>query len=49
MVEYHDEAIFKKYLLRKKACAGTKDDGQGVMIISFQTRELGFGMALTIE
>ncbi len=50
-------SIFRRYLLRKKSmvlsgwniCAGTKDDGQRVMIISFQTRELGFGMALSKE
>jgi hypothetical protein len=53
----HDEAIFKQYLLTKKAWYGPdgisvlvpKDDGQGVMISAFQSRELGFGMALTKE
>ena len=51
----HDEAIFKQYLLTKKAWYGPdgisvlvpKDDGQGVMISAFQSRELGFGMVLT--
>jgi hypothetical protein len=51
----HDEAIFKQYLLTKKAWSGPngetvlvpKDDGQGVMISAFQSRELGFGMELT--
>ncbi len=51
----HDEAIFKQYLLTKKAWSGPngetvlvpKDDGQGVMINAFQARELGFCMELT--
>ncbi len=51
----HDEVVFKQYLLTKKAWSGPngetvlvpKDDGQGVMISAFQSRELGFGMELT--
>jgi hypothetical protein len=53
----HDEAIFKEYLLMKKAWYGPvgksllvpKDDGHGVMISAFQVRKLGFGMASTKE
>ncbi len=52
-----NKAFFKQYLLMKKAWYGpegisvlvAKDDGQGVMISAFQSRELGFGMALTKE
>ncbi len=53
----HNEAIFKQYLLTKKSWYGPdgmsvlvpKDDGQGVMISAFQSRELGFGVKLTQE
>jgi hypothetical protein len=53
----HDEAIFKQYLLTKKSWYGPdgisvlvpKDDGQGVMISAFQSRELGFGVKLNQE
>jgi hypothetical protein len=46
----HDECTFKQYTLTKKhwkAPNGTvillpKDDGQGVMISSFQSQEFGF-------
>ena len=47
----HDECIFKQYALTSKSWAapdGTtalvpKDDGQGVMVSAFQSREFGFG------
>ncbi len=42
----HNKAIFKQYLLTKLV---PKDDGQGVMISAFQSRELGFGVMLTQE
>ena len=53
----HDECIFKQYLVTHKSwCTKDgatvlvpKDDGQGVMISAFQSREFGFGMDLTIE
>jgi len=51
----HDECIFKQYLSTLYAWVGSngerglvpKDDGQGVMISAFQSREFGFGMQLT--
>jgi len=53
----HNKAIFKQYLLTKKSWYGPdgisvlvpKDDGQGVMISAFQSRELGFGVKLNQE
>ena len=53
----HDECIFKQYLLTKKAWmlpSGEtqlvpKEEGQGVMISAFQSREFGFGMPLMEE
>jgi hypothetical protein len=53
----HDECIFKQYLLTKKAWTlptgetqlVPKDEGQGVMISAFQSREFGFGMPLSEE
>jgi hypothetical protein len=53
----HDECIFKQYCLAKKhwvAPCGTrvlvpKDEGQGVMVSAFQSREFGFGLDLTPE
>jgi hypothetical protein len=53
----HDESIFKQYHLTKSAWVapdGTvtiipKDDGQGLMISAFQSREFGFGMNITDE
>ena len=53
----HNEAIFKEYLLTGKAWIGPnrekaispKDEGQGVMISAFQSRNEGFGMYLTKE
>jgi hypothetical protein len=50
----HDECIFKQYTLTNKhwkAPNGAtvlipKDDGQGVMISAFQSREFGFGFDL---
>jgi hypothetical protein len=46
-----DECIFKQYLLHRKAwqsksghfCIRPKDDGSGVMVSAFQSREFGFG------
>jgi hypothetical protein len=53
----HDEAIFKQYTLTKSAWVapdGTKvlvpkDEGQGLMISAFQSREYGFGLTMTNE
>ncbi len=53
----HDECIFKQYLLTKKAWTlptgetqlVPKDEGQGVMISAFQSREFGFGRPLSEE
>ena len=53
----HDEAIFKQFLLTKKSWCGPngetvlvpKDDGQGLMISAFQSREFGFGYHLDEE
>ena len=52
-----DECIFKQYLFSSKSWTapdGTKaivpkDDGLGIMISAFVTREFGFGMELTEE
>jgi hypothetical protein len=54
MIIGHDEAIFKQYLTTIKAwCLPTgetqlipKDDGAGVMISAFQSRDFGFGLPL---
>ena len=53
----HDECIFKQFHVTKKAWTGPngetvlipKDDGQGVMISGFQSREFGYGLDLTDE
>ncbi len=53
----HDEAIMKQYLLTNKHWTGPngekaispKDEGLGIMISAFQSRELGFGMKITEE
>ena len=53
----HHESIFKQYLLTKKTWKGPngetplvpKDDGQGVMLSAFQSREFGFGLELSKE
>jgi hypothetical protein len=53
----HDKSIFKQYLLTKKTWKGPngetplvpKDVGQGVMLSAFQSREFGFGFALSKE
>ena len=53
----HDESIFKQYHMTKSAWVapdGTtllvpKDDGQGLMILAFQSREFGFGMEICEE
>ena len=53
----HDECIFKQYTLTKKSWVGPngksvlvpKDEGQGVMISAFQSREFGFGVDLMEE
>jgi hypothetical protein len=47
----HDESIFKQYHTAWVAPDGTtvlvpKDDGQGLMISAFQSREFGFGMEI---
>jgi hypothetical protein len=52
-----DESIFKQYSLSKKSWSdpdGTrallpKEDGQGVMISSFVSREFGYGLNLTAD
>ena len=53
----HDECIFKQNLMPKKSWTGPngesvlvpKDDGQGIMISAFQSREFGFGLQITEE
>jgi hypothetical protein len=53
----HDEAIMKQYLLTNKHWTGPngekaispKDEGLGIMISAFQSREFGFGMKITEE
>ena len=53
----HDEAIFKQFLLTRKSWCGPngetvlvpKDEGQGLMISAFQSREFGFGLQLNNE
>jgi hypothetical protein len=52
-----DEAIFKQYHVTRSAWKGSngeiglvpKDDGVGVMILAFTSRELGFGLDWTDE
>jgi hypothetical protein len=51
----HDKCIFKQYTMSTKSWIGPygetvpvpKDDGQGIMISAFQSREFGFGFDLT--
>jgi len=53
----HDECNFKQYTLTKKAWVSPngetvlilKEDGQGVMVSSFQSQEFGYGLELTTE
>ena len=53
----HDECIFKQFLMPGKQWYGPnretsvvpKDNGMGVMISAFQSREFGFGLDLTKE
>jgi hypothetical protein len=53
----HAKAIFKQFLLTKKSRCGPngetvlvpKDEGQGLMISAFQSREFGFGYHLDEE
>ena len=57
MIIGHDESIFKQYLITKKAWTlptgetqlVPKDEGAGVMISAFQSRDFGFGHPLTNE
>ncbi len=51
----HDEAIVKQFTLTSKSWVGTngetaivpKDDGCGIMISAFQSREFGFGLEIS--
>jgi hypothetical protein len=53
----HDECIFKQYHMTNKSWAAPdgervlvpKDDGQGLMIYAFQSREFGFGLEICDE
>jgi hypothetical protein len=53
----HDVSIFKQFLISSKTWIGPdgerniapKDDGLGVMISGFQSREFGFGVAVSDE
>jgi hypothetical protein len=53
----HDECIFKQYHMTKSAWVAPdgqrvlvpKDDGQGLMISAFQSREFGFGLEISEE
>jgi len=53
----HDECIFRQYHVPTKSWKGPssetvlipKDDGQGIMICAFQSREAGFRLELTDE
>ncbi len=53
----HDECIFKQYTMTNKSWKAPngavvlipKDDGQGIMICAFQSREFGFGLQLNQE
>jgi hypothetical protein len=52
----HDECVFKQYTMSTKSWIGPngetvpvpKDDGQGIMISAFQSREFGFGLDLDL-
>jgi hypothetical protein len=52
-----DKAIFKQFLLTKKSWCGPngetvlvpKNEGQGLMISAFQSREFGFGFQINKE
>jgi hypothetical protein len=54
---WHDEYIFKQFILTSNAWVGPngdtvavpKDEGQGLMISAFQSHEFGSGMALDNE
>ena len=51
----HDEAIIKQFTLTKKNWTGPngetaivpKDEGAGIMISAFQSREFGFGLHMS--
>ena len=51
----HDECIFRQYIFTGSAWSGPrgeqaiipKDEGNGIMISAFQSREFGFGMNLS--
>jgi hypothetical protein len=53
----HDEHIFKQYHMTNKSWVAPngervlvpKDDGQGLMISTFQSREFGFGLEISDE
>ena len=53
----HDECICKQYDMMNKSWVAPdvervlvpKDDGQGVMISAFQSREFGFGLEINDE
>jgi hypothetical protein len=53
----HDEFIYKQFLITGKTWIGPggernivpKDDGLGVMVSAFQSREFGFGVVLSEE
>jgi len=53
----HDESIYKQFLITKKTWIGPdgernivpKDDGLGVMVSAFQSREFGFGLVVSDE
>jgi hypothetical protein len=53
----HDESIYKQFLITKKTWIGPdgernmvpKDDGLGVMVSAFQSREFGFGVVVSEE
>jgi hypothetical protein len=55
MAEFHDECIFKQYLMTNKSWKGPnsettlapKDDGTGLMTSAFQSHEFCFGTPLT--
>ena len=52
----HDECIFRQFIFTGSAWQGTKgeqgiipkDEGNGLMVSAFQSRELGFGLELTL-
>jgi hypothetical protein len=53
----HTESIFKRYHTTKSTWVASdgstalvpKDDGQGLMILAFQSREFGLGMEICEE